>query len=63
MLTEQTSRDHFNNTMFNGFDFDTTMLRIGTMNMILHGVENPNMAIVIVCQKAKVELKHYYYPC
>ena len=43
LLTEQTSRDHFNNTMFNGFDFDTTMLRIGTMNMILHGVENPNV--------------------
>ena len=43
MLTEQKSRDHFNNTMFNGFDFDTTMLRIGTMNMILHGVENPNV--------------------
>jgi type I restriction enzyme M protein len=27
--------------MFNGFDFDDTMLRIGSMNMILHGVENP----------------------
>jgi type I restriction enzyme M protein len=26
--------------MFHGFDFDGTMLRIGTMNMTLHGVEN-----------------------
>ncbi len=27
--------------MFHGFDFDNTMLRIGSMNMLLHGVENP----------------------
>jgi type I restriction enzyme M protein len=26
--------------MFNGFDFDGTMLRIGAMNMMLHGIEN-----------------------
>jgi type I restriction enzyme M protein len=29
--------------MFHGFDFDNTMLRIGSMNMLLHGVENPNI--------------------
>src|ERR1035441_9412163 len=29
--------------MFNGFDFDSTMLRIGSMNMLLHGVENPDV--------------------
>ena len=34
---------HFNETLFNGFDFDNTMLRIGSMNMALHGVENPNI--------------------
>ena len=44
MLTDASSRDHFNKTMFNGFDFDTTMLRIGTMNMILHGVEGANIS-------------------
>ena len=27
--------------MFHGFDMDRTMLRIGAMNMMLHGVENP----------------------
>jgi type I restriction enzyme M protein len=27
--------------MFHGFDFDNTMLRIGSMNMLLHGVESP----------------------
>ena len=36
-------RKHFHNTMFNGFDFDGTMLRIGAMNMVLHGVEDANV--------------------
>jgi type I restriction enzyme M protein len=36
-------RDHFHHRMFHGFDFDNTMLRIGSMNMLLHGVENPDI--------------------
>lgn len=43
-LTEPELSKHFHNGMFNGFDFDNTMLRIGSMNMILHGVENPDIA-------------------
>ncbi len=35
--------DHFNNKMFTAFDFDATMLRIGAMNMLLHGIENPHI--------------------
>lgn len=34
-------RRHFHEKAFHGFDFDPTMLRIGSMNMILHGVEKP----------------------
>lgn len=37
-------REHFNNNMFFGNDMDRTMLRIGAMNMMLHGVENPNIS-------------------
>lgn len=36
-------RSHINNQMFWGFDFDTTMLRVGSMNMALHGVGNANI--------------------
>lgn len=36
-------RKHFNESMFHGFDFDSTMLRIGSMNMLLHGIENPDI--------------------
>lgn len=34
---------HFHQGMFHGFDFDSVMLRIGSMNMLLHGVENPDI--------------------
>jgi type I restriction enzyme M protein len=37
------SRHRFNEGTFHGFDFDSTMLRIGSMNMLLHGVENPDI--------------------
>jgi type I restriction enzyme M protein len=37
------SRRKFNSGTFHGFDFDSTMLRIGSMNMLLHGVENPDI--------------------
>ena len=36
-------KEHFNKGMFYGFDMDRTMLRIGAMNMMLHGVDNPNI--------------------
>jgi hypothetical protein len=35
----ETSRKKFNSGTFHGYDFDSTMLRIGSMNMLLHGVE------------------------
>ena len=38
------ARQRFNDGTFHGYDFDTTMLRIGSMNMLLHGVENPDIA-------------------
>ena len=34
---------HYNNDMFFGYDMDRTMLRIGAMNMMLHGVDSPNI--------------------
>ena len=37
------ARRHFNEGTFHGYDFDNTMLRIGSMNMLLHGVENPDI--------------------
>lgn len=35
------NKKHYNNEMFTGYDMDRTMLRIGAMNMMTHGIENP----------------------
>lgn len=42
-LLDQKVRYHFDHDMFHGYDFDNTMLRIGSMNMLLHGVEDPDV--------------------
>lgn len=44
LFRDERLKKHFNEKLFNGFDFDPTMLRIGAMNMALHGVENANVA-------------------
>ena len=43
MLVDAASAKHFNSSMFHGYDFDNTMLRIGSMNMLLHGIESPEI--------------------
>jgi type I restriction enzyme M protein len=43
MLVETAGAKHLNSSMFHGYDFDNTMLRIGSMNMLLHGVESPEI--------------------
>lgn len=43
LFMDKKLKEHFNNDMFFGFDMDRTMLRIGAMNMMLHGVESPNI--------------------
>ncbi len=42
-LMKAENKKHYTTTMFSGFDTDQTMLRIGAMNMMLHGVEAPNI--------------------
>jgi type I restriction enzyme M protein len=41
LFKDAASRRHFHQGLFHGYDFDNTMLRIGSMNMALHGVDNP----------------------
>jgi len=36
-------RAHIESDMFHGFDFDSTMLRVAAMNMLLHGIDNPSI--------------------
>jgi type I restriction enzyme M protein len=43
VLRDAKLKKHFHDKAFHGFDFDNTMLRIGSMDMLLHGVENPDI--------------------
>ena len=38
---DKQKKDHYMNHMFFGYDMDRTMLRIGAMNMMTHGIDNP----------------------
>lgn len=38
---DKQKKDHYMNRMFHGYDMDRTMLRIGAMNMMTHGIDNP----------------------
>ncbi len=42
-LLKRENADHYKNHMLHGFDTDFTMLRIGAMNLMLHGVDNPDI--------------------
>ena len=43
VLFNRENKEHFMNRMFHGYDMDRTMLRIGAMNMMTHGIENPDI--------------------
>ena len=43
-LLQRNNLEHYKHDMFHGFDTDQTMLRIGAMNMMLHGVDNPDIS-------------------
>lgn len=42
-LLNQEQWQHIKSQMFNGFDFDSTMLRIAAMNLYMHGVDDPDI--------------------
>ena len=43
-ITKKEHWDLLKNRSFYGYDFDFTMIRIGLMNMILHGIGHPNIS-------------------
>lgn len=56
-LYDENHRKHFNERMFMGMEFDPTMIRIGAMNMILHGIENPNLRDVDSLSEANTDFQ------
>lgn len=54
-----TNTDRFKNDIFFGRDFDPTMLRIAAMNLLLHGVENPDIAYSDTLSDEFIEANKY----
>ena len=57
ILRDAKAKKHFHEGMFHGFDFDNTMLRIGSMNTLLHGVENPDVRYAIPSARSTAAMR------
>jgi len=53
-------RKHFQTNMFHGFDFDSTMLRIGNMNMAMHGFDGATIDYKDALSSDSGELRNQY---
>lgn len=51
---------HWNNGLFNGLEFDPSMLRIGAMNLMLHGIEQPQLIGTDALSKESGHIKDAY---
>lgn len=51
-LTDKRQWQVLKEKTFHGYDFDTTMVRIGLMNLILHGIDSPNLSYMDTLSKA-----------
>ena len=58
-LYKPKNRDKFKTTLFSGFDTDQSMLRIGAMNMMLHGVDNPHIVYQDSLSQKNTEREKY----
>ncbi|MCG7377373.1 type I restriction-modification system subunit M [Paenibacillus sp. ACRSA] len=52
-------QDHYKKSMFYGFDTDQTMLRIASMNLMLHEIDDPNMEYKDSLSKSNTEEEQY----
>lgn len=60
LFHKQSFSTHYNTKMFNGNEFDATMIRIGAMNMLLHGIENPNLNDIDSLSESNAGMKDKY---
>ncbi len=58
-LTDERQWKVLREKTFYGFDFDTTMVRIGLMNLMLHGIDHPNIDYMDTLSKKYSESNKY----
>jgi type I restriction enzyme M protein len=57
LFSDKRKAEPFHNAAFHGYDFDSTMLRIGSMNMLLHGVDSPVDRAPPICRPATAQIR------
>lgn len=60
LFFNQKQKEHFNDQMFQGIEFDATMIRISAMNLILHGIENPNLTFIDSLSESNAGVREAY---
>jgi len=58
-LTDKRQWQVLKDKTFHGYDFDTTMVRIGLMNLILHGIDNPSLVYMDTLSKTFTEKERF----
>ena len=53
-------REHYNKRMFTGVEFDSTMIRIGAMNLQLHGITNPRLVLRDALSESNKDMKEQF---
>jgi type I restriction enzyme M protein len=60
LFHEKGFQNHFQNDMFHGIELDPTMVRIGAMNLQLHGIENPQLQRKDTLSEAAGDIRNRY---
>jgi type I restriction enzyme M protein len=56
-MLREAVRQHYNSDLFTGMEFDSSMLRIGAMNMMLHGIEHPQLIDVDALSQKNADIR------
>jgi len=59
-FNEKDFRYHYNSDMFSGVEFDPTMIRIGAMNLQLHGIKHPNLVAKDALSEANADMSEQF---
>jgi type I restriction enzyme M protein len=57
---DEAFKEHYKTALYNGVEFDPSMVRIGAMNLMLHGIESPNLVSADALSEENAELKDAY---
>lgn len=60
VMMQDDLRRHFSEGMFHGGEFDPTMMRIGAMNLMMHGIEDPDLVYADSLGEESAQMRNLY---